>query len=83
MSAAASTALQMKIYNDEQESQARGVAVGVPARGKCLCGTPESLFPIPLIQCKENLVCIYYGKTSHDHTGKSPCPCRTCVRCTR
>ena len=58
MSAAASGALQLKIYL----SRAR-------ADGACHCGEPESLFPIPLIESYAGVLRLYYGKTLHDREG--------------
>ena len=62
MSAAASGALQLKIYLSRRS-----------ANGECLftchCGEPESLFPIPLIESYRNVLRLYYGKTLHDREG--------------
>ena len=64
MSAAACGALQLKI---QQLEHAGGEPS--PGRGACLCGTPESLFPIPLVESYRNVIRLYYGKTLHDETG--------------
>lgn len=58
MSAAASSALQLKIRLSK-----------ATANGACHCGEPESLFPIPLIESYRNVLRLYYGKTLHDREG--------------
>ena len=64
MSAAASGALQIRIR--QYRKDVHGV---VDDNGKCHCGDPESLFPIPLIQSYRNVLRLYYGKTFHDREG--------------
>ena len=63
MSAAACGCLQLKIRETDKQQQSN-----TPAFGKCQCGRPETLFPIPLIESYCNVVRLYYGKTKHDAT---------------
>ena len=72
MSAAACGALQLRIQLWEAARPMRSMNAG----SKCLCGTPESLFPIPLVESYRNddgtsVLSLYYGKTLHD-TDRTP-----------